>query len=467
MKTKEQLIDRWGVIFEDIENGIPTLQERYNNPERNYRGDFTGVLAMEYSGLAGLRYLLYNDAKEFKSNLEIASKYVIELFERFEKGDPIDPSRVSMFRFIELLEALASGNINIATKFANHMGGRPKIEGQYDDDFMLSMGYVLKYSVENNKSKVAEWIVKLKEVCANKRYRDFLGYPLVLEALLENNLSKANDAFKVLIAGHKNKCKSNRGPDYGPYFHDSPDEDLFVWGIGLANLCRYYGLDVTIDDPIMPAELIVPVNNSQPKDVFKPTSKYEKLKFQTYWDGFAIGDLNYVVRFAVPDDWSVDEKNSNELGNTILTPNGKDFNSTDAFIAVHIYEQMQDSGSLEEKLEAVEKSFMEDGWVKDQELSKLSTYDKRLFSTLFLRNEEIEYARKMMILPLKESPYILLDVAFQVSHLEQEYLDKYFPIFEDIIRSFKLREEEIDTKERDEYTRQLASSDEFIKNIGK
>lgn len=264
MKTKEQLIRRWGDILKETEEDLPTLMSRYNDPVRNKKCDFTKALVDEYDLLARLYYLLNGDAVGFKSNLENSIVYVTELFERFEKGESIHSSRVSMFRFIELLSALASGNIDLSMKLANYMGGRQEIENEYDDGFMLSMGYALKYSVENNKPKAAEWIAKLNEICVNKDYRNFAGYPLVLEALLENNLAKANETFKVLISGHKNKCSSSKGPNYGPYFYDSPDADLFVWGIGLANLCRYYGLNVIIDDPLIPAELVIPVNQESP-----------------------------------------------------------------------------------------------------------------------------------------------------------------------------------------------------------
>ncbi len=49
--------------------------------------------------------------------------------------------------------------------------------------------------------------------------------------------------------------------EHGSCFYGIPDEDLFVWGIGLVNLCRHYGMDVQISDPLIPEELLIPVNN--------------------------------------------------------------------------------------------------------------------------------------------------------------------------------------------------------------
>ena len=220
-------------------------------------------------------YLLNHDIASLKKNLELETECQIELFEIFENRkpndppnpglDPMAPSYFSMFIFCKLLDALASGNMGIAMHLASYMGGRPEIEDKYDDEFILSLGYSLKYAVENNKVQLQEWLPRLKAVCEDPEYdiSEFMGYYLVLAALLDNNLEKANWAFTVLIVNHKKRCKKPK-EDY-PFsadFHDSPDADLFVWGIGLANLCRYYGLDVTIDDPLIPAELIIPAVES-------------------------------------------------------------------------------------------------------------------------------------------------------------------------------------------------------------
>jgi len=65
------------------------------------------------------------------------------------------------------------------------------------------------------------------------------------------------------MENHTKRCSVDK-EDY-PFttdFYDSPDEDLFVWGIGLANLCRYYGLNISINAPLIPEELLIPINCS-------------------------------------------------------------------------------------------------------------------------------------------------------------------------------------------------------------
>jgi hypothetical protein len=263
VKTKEELIKRWSKILQNTIKMNSALYERYQDPIRNAEAAFNSSLSMNYRELAVLDYLLNHNIVGFAENLRIGVPFKMELFERYDKGEPmhLDASPVSMYSFKELFCALASGDMELAKTFANHMGGRPEVEDEFDDEFMLSMGYSLKYAVENNTAELQPWLSRLKEFCYNPKHemKEFIGYPLVLEALMERNLERANLAFNVLLEGHRKKCSSNKGPNYGPYFYDSPDADLFVWGIGLANLCRHYGLAVQIHDPLIPDELVIAV----------------------------------------------------------------------------------------------------------------------------------------------------------------------------------------------------------------
>lgn len=262
MKTQTELKARWEKILQNTIEEIPILYERYNNPARNAKADFNAGLHSYYRDLAVLDYLLNHNIVGFKENMKKATSFMIELFERYEKGDPVDPSRMHMVMFLDLFDGLASGDINLAQNYAHYMGGRPEIEEMYDDEFTLSMGYCLKYAVENNLTDLMSWLPRLIALCENPKNKmsEFMGYPLVLEAFAERDLEKLKKAFDVLLAGHKKKCKADKGPDYGPYFYDSPDADVFVWGIGLVNLCRHYGLNISVSDPLIPEELLIPIS---------------------------------------------------------------------------------------------------------------------------------------------------------------------------------------------------------------
>jgi hypothetical protein len=114
MKTKLELIKRWAEILQEIAGRIPMLYERYNDPKRNFKGDFNSSLQGHYRDLAVLGYLLNNNALGFKENLSKAVPIKMELMQRYDRGDPIHPSRVSMTRFEKLFDALASGDMSLA-----------------------------------------------------------------------------------------------------------------------------------------------------------------------------------------------------------------------------------------------------------------------------------------------------------------------------------------------------------------
>ena len=110
------------------------------------------------------------------------------------------------------------------------------------------------------------YIEKILASCMNVKNKltECTGYPLILDAIYKNDQKMAQESFAILIDGHKTRCKKRYrwGHNYAA-FYNKPDETFFVWGVGLANLCRYYGLAVVSDDPIVPAELLIPVMNNR------------------------------------------------------------------------------------------------------------------------------------------------------------------------------------------------------------
>lgn len=259
MKNQSELDSRWSKILRDTVEDIPELHQKYDDPIKNLNGWFNTSLHTCYRINAILSYLLNHDKIKFNENMLKATSFKIELFERFEKGDPISPSQMHMILFMDLFDPLASGDIALAQRFSHFMGNRPEIEDMYDSEYTLCMGYCLKYATENNISELKAWLPRLKALCENPKNKmaEFMGYYLVFEAFADKNLEKLQKAFEVLLAGHRKKCKSDKGPDFGPYWHETPDADLFVWGIGLVNLCRYYGMKVVVSDPLIPEELLI------------------------------------------------------------------------------------------------------------------------------------------------------------------------------------------------------------------
>jgi len=156
-----------------------------------------------------------------------------------------------MFAYQKLLDALASGDMNVARAFAERMGGRPEPEKEYDRAFEIAMGYGLKAILAGDDAAALARLYDLEQACTHKDYVNFAGYVPVLRGIVSRDSAAAEAAFPELLAGHRRESKG-RG-----LFSDSVDEFLCVWGIGLINLAGSRGMVIKVDDPLIPADLIV------------------------------------------------------------------------------------------------------------------------------------------------------------------------------------------------------------------
>jgi SMC proteins Flexible Hinge Domain len=174
----------------------------------------------------------------------------MQSFDRFDAGDSISPSFVSMQTYKQLFDALASNNIDLARAFARRMGGRPEVEEEYDRAFEIAMGYALKAIVAGDDATALARLNDLEQACVHKDYVNFAPYVPVLRAIVEQDSAGAEAAFPALLSGHRRESKG-RG-----LFSDMEDKFLCVWGVGLLNLARSRVMNVKVDDPLIPARLV-------------------------------------------------------------------------------------------------------------------------------------------------------------------------------------------------------------------
>jgi hypothetical protein len=257
MRNREEIIERWECIYHDFKEGLPKYRKLYLDPVRNAKFSFTGTLSMDLLCLGKFEYLLNKNVTLFREHLTEATLLYQDLIEKYDQGKSVGAARVSMIIYQKLFHALATGDIALARNFSRHMGGRPDIEKEFDQPCIIDFGYTLKYFVEDADSHLKKAsLAKFLAHCKTKMYSTFIGYAYVFEALLEKNLEKANKGFEVVVQGHEEEChgKGER------FFQETVDEDICIWGIGLANLCRYNGLDVQIENPLIPSELLIPVS---------------------------------------------------------------------------------------------------------------------------------------------------------------------------------------------------------------
>lgn len=241
-----------GFLQERLEDAERSLATAKLNAQRDNRGLGLLLLESNLKIIAVLQYVVNKDVSSFRQGLSDSASVRIGLFERFNEGVPYDPSCVSMMSYMQLLDGLASNDIGVAKRLAHLMGGRPKIETANSRAFEINIGYALKHVLAGDYLTAHPFIEGLLVACRNRPYLNFSFYPVILRAIVNAEPQTLNTAFDGLIAEHK-KESTGHG-----LFALLPDEHLCVWGVGLANLARWRGLPVDVDDPLLPRELIAP-----------------------------------------------------------------------------------------------------------------------------------------------------------------------------------------------------------------
>jgi len=243
------LLDRLPILLEEAEEDIPYLRGNAENLDKDKNGGSSDVLSnvLRLSGIA--EYVVNHDVGIFKKRLREAASIKLKIIQRFDSGEMISGSLVSMLVYKSLFDALASGDFSLSEKLASAMGGRNQIEEKNDHPFDRAFGYALKALVLNLDDQ-ADRVASFKAVTNEPENKDFAGYAEGLEAIQNNDSIWFLSALHRVISGHKKQCKGSG------VFKDTEDEVLCVWGLGLINLAKLRGLDVQFDDPLIPGILV-------------------------------------------------------------------------------------------------------------------------------------------------------------------------------------------------------------------
>lgn len=227
---------------------LAQLENNALDPGKDKGGAATTSLANTLRFLAVAEFKLEGDVEGFRRLLGRSVCCRLGLFKRSISGESIPSSYLAMVSYKYLLDALASGDHELAKELASVMGGRKAIEDENDHPFDQALGYAIKSVILDADDKV-EKIRRLKDVLRGPYGNDFIGYAEALEAIVSMDSGLFQDALEGLLVGHKRQCRK------GGVFKDSEDEILCVWGAGLVGLAKSRGLLVRIEDSLLPAAL--------------------------------------------------------------------------------------------------------------------------------------------------------------------------------------------------------------------
>lgn len=219
--------------------------------EKDKNGACSSMLASDLRFFGVASYVLNRDVTSFRLQLSEAAEIRQRMFERFEVGEPVDASYVTMLSYKELFNALAAANMPLALSLARHMGGRHDLEKEYDHPFDYTMGYALRAFVLGDLEEMQKWSPRLWATCRETGMADFQGYAEVLDSMLSGDTAGANQGLSTVVKGHQRQTKGKG------VFANTEDELLCVWGVGIANLARSRGLPVQGMPPWIPNELLL------------------------------------------------------------------------------------------------------------------------------------------------------------------------------------------------------------------
>lgn len=242
------LLDRLPILLEESKEDIPYLKENSANKEKDANGSSSNALAnaLWFSGVG--EYLVNSNVAAYKSCLRDAANLRLSLIRRFDNGEPISKSYISMLSYRFLFAALASGDLALSRELALAIGERRRLEAKSDHPFDKALGYALR-AVVLETSDMKDMVAQFKLIARKPNNKDFTGYADAFDAIQRCDVSYLTSALNKIQLGHIQQSLR------GGVFKDSADEVLCVWGLGLINLARSKGIDFKFDSPLMPAIL--------------------------------------------------------------------------------------------------------------------------------------------------------------------------------------------------------------------
>ena len=248
------LADRLPMLVELLSEDREIVRANAADPKKDWNGSCSSTLASDLRFFAIADYFLKHDIASFQSQLSEAVKIRIEMFVRSDQGEPIDGSYLTMLCYKSLFDALAACDLSRAEQLAAHLGRRAELECEHDHPFDYTLGYTLRAFVLHDQDQMQEWTPKFMDQCHKSKMTDFLGYGAVFQALISRDTAAVNDGLASIVQGHQKQSKGNG------IFVSTDDELLCMWGLGMANLARAHGIPSEAVPPLIPRELLSPVN---------------------------------------------------------------------------------------------------------------------------------------------------------------------------------------------------------------
>lgn len=206
-------------------------------------------LESELRTIAVCRYALFGDVDGFRQYMRESLDVNFSMVDRYELGERDFSEAVNAYGYTGLFNALAVGEQALAGRFVERWMNHPLPE-RGEHPFARLLAHAL-YCVVTDHSEADQRVTEFEEYFATGKDKASRGYGTTLRGIVNRDLALTEIGFAELLNGHKH-LSSGSGR-----FVLTVDEDLCVWGIGLANLARMKRLAVDPKHSLVPSALLI------------------------------------------------------------------------------------------------------------------------------------------------------------------------------------------------------------------
>ncbi len=228
------------------------LEERIKSFKEG-NSDYGGGLIYAYKSIAVGTYFEHKNPEYFRKNLIESVNYQIKLFEIVEKAGGLSKDRDNSFVDItcydEVFSALASGDWDITKTLVEHIN---IVHPVFKKSLNLPTYFQKMFRIFILKTPPEEDVFRSMAEFFERKLKSFKGYSYCFEAIYKKDEVAFKEAFDLVMKGHKVLCRP------GSFFGCTVNVIIAIWPLGLLNLSRFNGMNVEIDHPLIPKDLIIP-----------------------------------------------------------------------------------------------------------------------------------------------------------------------------------------------------------------
>lgn len=213
-------------------------RERIPKAKEQFKEKGIPFIISHHRFLAVGDYIETGDVEKFRDHLRKATQYKIEMFERAKKGERISESFLIQSSFREVFNPLAAGDFDLAKKLMEEMKYIKLIKR--DTTYGYSFNIIFRNLLLNLEADSIEQVLSDFEDQCKRRFKSEVGYPICFRAIYHKDEEAFKKGVEIMMKGHRR------------VFQDSEDEVIAIWPLGVVNLARMKGLDVTVDHPLVP-----------------------------------------------------------------------------------------------------------------------------------------------------------------------------------------------------------------------